>query len=92
MPIDENLDWKVYFWVRRGSRRKRVLKFVNESANPVTATMVRKALQMPITNSTATLIQLSQKKLIKCLNPKKYHGKQYLITKIGEIICKRMQC
>lgn len=91
MSPDKYLNWAAYFWVKKGPRRKRVLKFVYESSEPVTPTMVKKVLKMPITNASSTLIQLKEYGILKCLNPEKYQGKRYAMTPSGKIVYKKLQ-
>jgi predicted transcriptional regulator len=90
MEIDYKFDWKTYSWVRRGNRRRKVLEFLLKVTNPITATQIKKAQNIDITQSAFTLNELWKKGLAECLNPKDHHGKLFVITNKGSEIIKKL--
>ena len=90
MNIYTDFDWKIFSWVRRGSRRTKVLKYLYEVKQPLTATEVKKHQKIDITQAAFTLTELWQKGLVDCLNPDDHHGKLFVITKKGKDIIKKL--
>lgn len=90
MAINTNLDWAAYSWLKRGSRRAKVLKLLSRASDPLTATEVKKAQKVDITQAAFTLAELRGKGLVRCLNPKDHHGKLFVITKKGKVMVKRL--
>ena len=80
------MDWELYAWVNRGSRRKSVLELLAKSEKPLSTNYVKKSLKIAISQASFTLNELSDKKLIECMNPKDKIGKLYVITKKGKMI------
>lgn len=90
MKIDTKYDWELYAWVKKGKRRREILNFLDKEEKPVTATEVKKAQKIDITQSAFTLSELRHKKLVHCLNPKDHHGKLFIITKKANNILKKL--
>lgn len=88
MNIPTNFDWKLYSWLKRGPRRRAVLTYLAKASHPVTATDVKKAQKVDITQTAHTLTELRDKRLVKCLNPDDHHGKLHVITKKGKEMLK----
>ena len=82
------MNWGLYAWVNRGSRRKSVLELLSKSEKPLSTNDVKKSLKIAISQASFTLKELSNKKLIECVNPKDKIGKLYVITKIGKVLLK----
>ena len=80
------MNWELFAWAKRGPRRKEVLELLSNSKNPMTANDVKLKLKIAMAQSSFTLKELSQKKLIECLNPKDNIGKLYKIKKEGKEI------
>ncbi|MBI2101360.1 hypothetical protein HYT53_02005 [Candidatus Woesearchaeota archaeon] len=80
------MDWGLYAWVNRGSRRKSVLELLAKSDKPLSTNYIKKSLKIAISQASFTLKELSNKKLIECVNPKDKIGKLYVITKKGEVL------
>lgn len=78
------MDWGLYAWVNRGSRRKSVLELLSKSEKPLSANDVKKSLKIAISQASFTLKELSSKKLIECVNPRDKIGKLYKISKRGK--------
>ena len=82
------MDWGLYAWVNRGSRRKSVLELLAKSEKPLSTNDVKKSLKIAISQGSFTLKELLDKRLIECVNPKDKIGKLYVITKKGKEILK----
>jgi len=90
MKLDTNFDWKTYSWLKRGPRRVNVLRYINDSEQPRTATEVKKDQKVDITQAAFTLNELYEKKLVGCLNPEDHHGKLFVITKKGTLMIEKL--
>ncbi len=82
------MDWGLYAWLNRGSRRKSVLELLAKSEKPLSTNEIKKSLKIAISQASFTLKELLNKKLIACLNPKDKIGKLYCITKRGKELLK----
>lgn len=82
------MDWGLYAWVNRGSRRKSVLELLAKSEKPLSTNDVKKSLKIAISQASFTLKELLDKKLIECINPKDNIGKLYKIGQSGRGILK----
>ena len=80
------MDWGLYAWINRGSRRKSVLELLAKSERPLSTNDVKKSLKIAISQASFTLKELFDKKLIECVNPKDKIGKLYVITKKGKVL------
>lgn len=80
------MDWGLYAWVNRGSRRKSVLELLAKSEKPLSTNEIKKSLKIAISQASFTLKELSSKKLVECVNPKDKIGKLYVITKKGKVL------
>ena len=80
------MDWGLYAWVNRGSRRKSVLELLAKSEKPLSTNDVKKSLKIAISQASFTLNELLNKKLIDCVNPKDKIGKLYVVTKKGTVL------
>jgi len=78
------VDWKLYAWVKRGNRRKDVLKLISNSKQSLSAKDITNELKMSLSQISFLLKELSEKELILCLNPKDNIGKIYRLTQKGE--------
>lgn len=83
------MDWGLYAWINRGSRRKSVLELLAKSERPLSTNDVKKSLKIAISQASFTLKELFDKKLIECVNPKDKIGKLYVISKQGRAIVKK---
>ena len=90
MNIDTKFDWKTYSWLKRGPRRIKVLEHIFQTKRPVTATEVKKAQKVDITQAAFTLAELEGKGVVDCLNPDDHHGKLFVIAKKGKEMIKKL--
>ncbi len=90
MKIDQEFDWETYSWIKRGPRRIKILNNLSNAKKPITATELKKAQNIDITQAAFTLNELWVKGLLKCLNPKDHHGKLFILSKKGVHIRKRI--
>ncbi|MBN2421273.1 hypothetical protein JXB27_03270 [Candidatus Woesearchaeota archaeon] len=67
-----------------------VLKYINDSEHPRTATEVKKEQKVDITQAAFTLNELYDKKLVGCLNPEDHHGKLFIITEKGKQMLEKL--
>ncbi len=84
------MDWKLFAWVKRGSRRKDVLGLLKKSTNPLTANEIKQKLKIALSQASFTLKELNDKELVECLNPNDKIGRLYKITKKGEEMLKEL--
>ena len=82
------MDWEIYAWLKRGSRRQDVLQHLSNSDKPLTANEVKCNLKMSLSQSSLTLKELLKEELISCLNPDDKIGKLYKINDEGEVMIK----
>lgn len=80
------MDWNLFAWIKRGETRKKVLKIIQTSKNPITINEIKEECKISISQCSLIVKQLEEKKLIECLNPKDKIGKLYRISKIGKEI------
>jgi len=78
------MDWGLYAWVNRGSRRKSVLELLAVSEKPLSTNDIKKSLKIAISQASFTLKELFDKKLVECINPEDKIGKLYKITRKGK--------
>jgi len=78
------MDWGTVAWIKRGSRRESVLRFLTKQNNPISANDVKKELKIAMSQASATLKELKEKKLVDCLNPEDKIGKIYKINNKGK--------
>lgn len=78
------MDWDLYAWLKRGNRRKEVLKLLVNSQSPMTANEIKGKLKVALSQASFTVKELSDKKLVECLNPKDKIGRLYKITNEGK--------
>ena len=80
------MDWDLYAWLKRGNRRKEVLKLLINSQSPMTTNEIKAKLKVALSQASFTVKELSDKKLVECLNPKDKIGRLYKITNEGKVI------
>ena len=80
------MDWELYAWLKRGNRRKEVLKIISGSKSPLTVSEIKVKLRIAMAQASFTIKELSDRKLIDCLNPKDKIGRLYQISKTGQVI------
>ena len=80
------MDWDIYAWINRGSRRKSILELLAKSEKPLSTNDIKKSLKIAISQASFTLKELLSKKLIECVNPSDKIGKLYVITKKGNVL------
>ncbi|MBW6462011.1 MAG: MarR family transcriptional regulator [DPANN group archaeon] len=80
------MDWELYAWLKRGSRRKTVLLIIDKSKEPLTANDISKKLNIAISQVSFTVKELVEKEVVICLNPKDKIGKLYRVTQEGKMI------
>jgi hypothetical protein len=77
------MDWKLFAWLKRGSRRREVLLLLLHSDKPLSANEITTRLKIALSQSSFTLKELSEKELVICLNPSDKIGKLYMISDLG---------
>ena len=70
--------------MKRGNRRKDVLKLISKSKQPLSAKNITDELKMSLSQVSFLLKELSEKELILCLNPEDNIGKIYRLAQKGE--------
>ena len=80
------MDWDLYAWLKRGNRRKEVLKLLVNAQSPMTTNEIKAKLKVALSQASFTVKELSGKKLVECLNPKDKIGRLYKITNEGKVI------
>ena len=78
---------KNYSWTIRGSQRIKIIKILKKQKTPKQITIETK---LKFSNVSDCLRALTQKKLIKCLNPKDHLGRLYELTPKGKQIQKEL--
>ena len=78
------MDWELYAWLKRGKRRKEVLEIINSKNKPISVNDIKNELKIAISQSSFTVKELIDKKLIDCLNSEDNIGRLYIITEKGK--------
>lgn len=60
------------------------MALISKSSTPVSANDVKRSLKIAMSQASATLKELTDQKLIICLNPEDKIGKLYKVHKNGE--------
>ena len=82
--------WRKYAWVKRGTQRKTVIKFLFDK--PVTAEDFRKEvnaktdLKLSLREMSRHLTSFTKQGILDCLTPKAPYGRLYAMTKLGRRI------
>ena len=74
-------------FVTRGKIRKKVLLNLDV---PLTPTQLSEKIKTHRSTTSRTLLELEEKKLVKCITPKEKMGRFYEITKQGKEIIKNL--
>jgi len=69
-----------YYWVVRGSQKKKVIKVMNKPKIP---TQIKKETNLSLNNVSDILREFRKKKIVKVLNPKEKTGRLYELTPKG---------
>ena len=77
------MDWELYAWLKRGSRRKEILKVISNSKTHLTINELRTKVKIAMEQASFTVKELSEKKLIDCLNSNDKIGRLFKISKNG---------
>lgn len=77
------MNWSKYAFVLRGKVRLKILIALNK---PKTPTQLSKELKINLAQVSRTLKELSDNKLIECINPQNKTGRLYVRTKEGNEI------
>jgi predicted transcriptional regulator len=85
------VDWKTFAWIKRGNRRKEVLKLFAKSKNPLSSSDVKNNLNISLPQVSLIIKEMSGRNLLNCLNPEDKIGKIYVISQKGEIIQNELQ-
>jgi len=80
--------WENYGYVERGKLRKEVVKHMNE---PKTPKQLAKELNIHLAEASRVLIELTKRKLAKCLTPNLLSGRVYDLTEEGKKIREKMK-
>ena len=81
----EDFKDPLYRFVKRGKRRKAVLKTLNTEF-PKTPTEIAKEQKCCFNASDRALKELERKGLVECLNPEDKIGKLHVLTEAGKRI------
>ena len=76
------VDIYLIAFIKRGKNRSKILQLLSE--NDKTQAELHSKSKMYRTHVRRTLIELQNRKLVKCLNPKDRIHKIYQITNLGE--------
>jgi len=71
------MDWELLAFVKMSEQRQNVLKALTEPKIP---SELAKSLKMDLSHVSRALLQLEEKKLVKCLNPDTRKGRFYQRT------------
>lgn len=71
---------------------KKILEFMVSVPHPVMPSEIAKAANMSLKNVSTRLGYLSERNLIKCLNPEEKKGRLYTVTKKGKETLKKLEC
>lgn len=82
------MKWEEISWILRGKIKKEVLLALDK---PKTATSLSKELDTHRSTISDILIQMEEKKIVECLDPKQPYNRFYKILKKGEDIIKEIK-
>lgn len=85
------MDWELYAWLKRGNRRREILKVIANSSNPLTINEIKTKVKIAIAQASFTVKELLDKKLIDCLNPNDKIGRLFRVNKSGSELISRIQ-
>jgi len=85
------MDWQKYAWVRRGKRRLETLGILYKENKPLTINDIHIKSRIAISQASATVAELLEAELIKCLNPEDKIGKLYIISEEGKKIIGQLE-
>ena len=85
------MDWKKYAWVRRGKRRSETLGILYKENRPLTINDIHIRSKIAISQASATVAELLEQGLIKCLNPDDKIGKLFTISEEGKAIFNQLE-
>jgi len=71
---------KDYYWVVRGSQKKKIIKAMNKPRIP---TEIKEETKLSLNNVSDILREFRKKKIVKVLNPKEKTGRLYELTPKG---------
>jgi len=77
------MDWELYAWLKRGNRRREILKVIANSNTPLTVNEIKAKVKIAMAQASFTVKELLDKKLIDCMNPNDKIGRLYRINKNG---------
>jgi len=77
------MDWESYAWLKRGNRRREALRIIASSNTPLTVKEIKNKLKVAMAQSSFTVKELLDRKLVDCLNPNDKIGRLYRINKNG---------
>ena len=80
----------MYAWLKRGNRRRDVLRVIASSNTPLTVNEIKTKVKIAIAQASFTVKELLDKKMIECLNPKDKIGRIYRITSEGKGIWQQL--
>lgn len=69
-----------YYWVVRGSQKKKIIKAMNKPKIP---TEIKDDTKLSLNNVSDVLREFRKKKIVKVLNPKEKTGRLYELTPKG---------
>ena len=75
-------------WVRRGKRRNAALRTLAETLGPMTATGLAAALDIGMKQASETLRDLSQRRLVRLLDPGRPFKRRYQINGRGAAVAR----
>ena len=80
----------MYAWLKRGNRRRDVLRVIASSNTPLTVNEIKTKVKIAIAQASFKVKELLDKKMIECLNPKDKIGRIYRITREGKGIWQQL--
>lgn len=82
------ISWEDVSFVVGGKHRVEVLKLLEK---PRTPTQIKKDMNVPFNIASRTLIELEERKFIKCLNPENKLTRLYQITSKGKNVLRKLK-
>jgi len=89
--MNTDFDFELFRWLRRGCRRKRILRYLAVQKRTVTPSQIGRSLSLKLGNISESLSQLRRLNLVALLNPEKPFNRLYRITDLGRRIVAKLE-
>lgn len=84
-------QWEKVSFIQMAPNRKKALKELSESSNPLTPTEIGDRLEIAFNSAGRSLRQLESEKLVECVNPSSPRYRRYRITDEGRKIIDKVK-